>query len=680
MLQETVLFRNRVSIRSKILLPFIFIIIFLAITTLLLFVQLIPQAIERQLLEDYGKHSHLARQYLEGVQRRCGFYAQLIRDLNLSSGYYSQGLGAVAFQRTVSAFGQQDNVRVYWDARELGPEKQQLYGRLFADGASSAVTTSWFVWENDKKVVQASVASAIVVDHRPVVVEIELIPAFLMEFKHRYDVDVAYMAYDPENGDTQPKLFLGTSAIAENPSMKALLKKELTQIWNKSDPYFVGNLPLRPSAYKVIFEPISSRPQLYSATLVPLDRIRASIRHILFGTISILVLISFGIFLVYSVIIRKITSSIDILASVAEKVSRGDLDQHIFVSTQDEIGDLSSVFNQMISNLKESSSKLLREKNQSEAIISNIPEGIIVTDRQNQMILANQRAEEILEDTKNHDLLNVLKETIWDSEKPVTREIRLSNTVYFLTSIMVTIGAIHVLRDVTHEKELEALRDSFLRTVSHELRTPLTSIIGFIDLILGGQVTDDQRKYLKIALDESMNLKTLIDDLLDLSRIEAGKMDMVYSTLNIKGFLDQLVSLLLPLARGKQLELVSDVHDASVEVKVDAAKLRRIMVNLITNAIKFTEKGRVTLSCTVDSRNVTFQIADTGIGLMPHEKEVIFERFRQVDYSATRQYEGIGLGLSIVKELVEMHGGKIWVESDYGKGAVFYFTVPQKNL
>jgi signal transduction histidine kinase len=226
---------------------------------------------------------------------------------------------------------------------------------------------------------------------------------------------------------------------------------------------------------------------------------------------------------------------------------------------------------------------------------------------------------------------------------------------------------------------LEALRDSFLRTVSHELRTPLTSIMGFIDLVLGGgKVEEEQKKYLKIALDEAVNLKVLIDDLLDLSRMEAGRMELVYSTVNVKGLFDNLVSLLSPLARGKNLELVSVVTDEKLETTLDAAKIRRILVNLITNAIKFTEKGTISLRCRLQKKEkeMEFAVSDTGIGLMDDEKEFIFERFRQVDDSSTRKYEGIGLGLSIVKQLVEMHKGRIWVESQYGKGSTFYFAIP----
>ena len=112
-------------------------------------------------------------------------------------------------------------------------------------------------------------------------------------------------------------------------------------------------------------------------------------------------------------------------------------------------------------------------------------------------------------------------------------------------------------------------------------------------------------------------------------------------------------------------------------IHADAAKLRRIFVNLITNAIKFTEEGEITLSCKESKDKMTFVVKDTGIGLMDHEKDVIFERFRQVDYSSTRKYEGIGLGLSIVKQLVELHSGEIWVKSEYGKGSHFYFTIPK---
>ncbi len=244
------------------------------------------------------------------------------------------------------------------------------------------------------------------------------------------------------------------------------------------------------------------------------------------------------------------------------------------------------------------------------------------------------------------------------------------------------IGIITIIRDVTQEKELGELRDGFLRTVTHELRTPLTSIIGFLELIKGSTqqaLSDQTRKWIQIALHEAANLKELIDDLLDLSQIRAGRMRIQHEYLNVVELFSSLVQTFQPLAQRRQLDLIAGAVDPSLEISADGSKLRRILVNLISNALKFTQVGYIRLDCVDDAHEIIFSVTDTGIGLREDETEVIFEKFRQIDYSSTRKYEGIGLGLSIVKQLVEMHGGRVWVVSVFGKGSTFYFSLPKTS-
>lgn len=418
-------------------------------------------------------------------------------------------------------------------------------------------------------------------------------------------------------------------------------------------------------------------------------------RPFIVGSIAILVFVNVLIFCIYSVIIRKITNSIEILSSVANEVSKGDLDQQIDIHATDEIGELAFVFNHMIKNLKESSSNLILEKKRSEAIISSIPEGLIVTDMENRLILANHMAETLLQYSMEyitHDsIIQTLIQSDHDERKSITREMSIPTQdgkarFYLVSSSLVSnerkehMGVITILRDVTHERELEELREGFLRTVTHELRTPLTSIIGFIELIYQSEDThlsDQKKQFLKIALTEASSLKNMIDDLLDLSKMRAGKIKTVPASIVVKDVMESVASTFLPLAKGKSLEIIVQPIDPTLEVKADALKLRRVLINLVSNALKFTQEGYITLSCVRDdAQGVVFAVSDTGIGLLEEEREVIFEKFRQIDYSTTRKYEGIGLGLYIVKQLVEMHGGQVWVESDYGKGSTFLFSIP----
>ncbi len=428
-------------------------------------------------------------------------------------------------------------------------------------------------------------------------------------------------------------------------------------------------------------------------------------KKILLVAIVVSVMINIGIFVFYSSIIRRFTQKLDYLTQIALKVAKGDLTQKIVINSDDEVGQLSRVFDYMIQSIDESSKRLILEKNRSEAIISCIPEGIIVTDVENHLILANRQAEDLfkfssekaqgkllLEHLNNEDLIAHFKEELQWQSKQLQREVHLpdfdgKDRIYALISSPVVpqkegekIGIITIIRDITQEKELEELRDGFLRTVTHELRTPLTSIIGFMELIKGSatqSLSDQKREWIQIALQEAANLKDLIDDLLDLSQIRAGRMRIQYETITVVEILSHLVQTFQPLAKRKQLDLLAGAVDPALQISADGSKLRRVLVNLISNALKFTQVGYIRLDCVDDGTEIVFSVTDTGIGLREDETEVIFEKFRQIDYSSTRKYEGIGLGLSIVKQLVEMHGGRVWVTSVFGKGSTFYFSIPK---
>ncbi|MFA5879424.1 MAG: ATP-binding protein [Candidatus Margulisiibacteriota bacterium] len=360
----------------------------------------------------------------------------------------------------------------------------------------------------------------------------------------------------------------------------------------------------------------------------------------------------------------------------------------------------------MILSLKESRENLITEKERSEAIIANIPEGIIVTDKENRLILANQKAEQmfnftlseskekfILECINNPELLETIKDQVSNPSKVFAKEIIMENDknkpLYFILTFSLAqnqdnefIGVITVLRDITHDKELEELRDSFLRTVSHELRTPLTSIIGFIDLILqgiAGSINKEQNNYLTITLKQALYLKDLINNLLDLSKIEAGKIRMLFAEIDVAWLIKDVVKSLEPVITERKEKIQVIIKPVSAIVMADIEKLRRILINLITNAIKFTDEGSIMISVEETEDEVIFSVKDTGIGLNEDECKNIFDKFFQVDSSSTRSYEGLGLGLPIAKELVELHNGKIWVESAYMRGSNFKFSIPKKN-
>jgi signal transduction histidine kinase len=242
------------------------------------------------------------------------------------------------------------------------------------------------------------------------------------------------------------------------------------------------------------------------------------------------------------------------------------------------------------------------------------------------------------------------------------------------------------------------MKSQFLATMSHELRTPLNAIMGYTEMILAGvygPVSDKQRDRLDRVYINAQHLLLLINDVLDLAKIESGRLALHLETINILPLVQTVITNIAPQAEAKKLTLTSRLPENPPPVQADTVRLRQILINLMSNAVKFTREGSVTLN--VDLWDVAmhkrpptlpedidlhmgqwlvFSVSDTGIGIAPENFKLIFDAFRQVDGSAVREFQGTGLGLAITRELVEMHGGKLWVVSSINKGSTFTFVLP----
>jgi len=327
-------------------------------------------------------------------------------------------------------------------------------------------------------------------------------------------------------------------------------------------------------------------------------------------------------------------------------------------------------------------------KNDKAAMQANKP-----TINEEEVTYADDGHKEILETIKtplydsNNQLLGVLgiARDITEHKRNL-RKLKVRNEEYLalneeLQESLESIQKINKELIMAKEKAVESdnLKTAFLANMSHEIRTPLNGILGFIELLKRDkQITERQEKYIKVIDKSGNRMLNIINDLIDISKIETKQTELYYKETSVNKIIDEMYIFFKPEAEAKGLKLTfkKGVKSEKDIIHVDKTKLNQILSNLLDNAIKYTKKGQIAFGYTEKGNFLEFYVADTGVGISKQMQEAIFERFRQEDSTIRRGYEGMGLGLSISKAYVEMHGGKIWVESKPGEGSTFYFTLP----
>ena len=254
----------------------------------------------------------------------------------------------------------------------------------------------------------------------------------------------------------------------------------------------------------------------------------------------------------------------------------------------------------------------------------------------------------------------------------------------FATQSALAIQNARLFREIADKsRQLEAAsrhKSEFLANMSHELRTPLNAILGFSEVLaerMFGEVNEKQAEYLQDILSSGRHLLSLINDILDLSKVEAGRLELELGRFHLPNALDNALTLVRERAIRHGITLTQTVDAAVGDIVADERKVKQILLNLLSNAVKFTpEGGRVGLTATAVDGVMTIAVSDTGVGIAPDDQAAIFEEFRQVGREDARKQEGTGLGLTLAKKFVELHGGRIWVQSQAGQGSTFSFTLP----
>lgn len=334
-----------------------------------------------------------------------------------------------------------------------------------------------------------------------------------------------------------------------------------------------------------------------------------------------------------------------------------------------------------------------------ETVLSSMFEGVLVVDKKGEILLMNPSLKKIflidsppegkrpLEIIRNSTIQDIVDRTLKGEQKLVSDEISLvvpEEKVLKINSAAmvrdnVIEGAILVFHDITELRRLEKIRQDFVANVSHELRTPLTSIKGYAETLLDGamQDKDNAKDFMEIIYRDSDRLAKLIDDLLDLSKIEYGKLKMVFLPIDILEVIKRTIKVLEAQAKRKSICISLNITGGLPKILADETRISQVVLNLLDNAIKYTpDGGKILISASTKDRFVQMDISDTGIGIPENDLPRIFERFYRVDKARSRELGGTGLGLSIVKHIVQAHNGHVWIQSTLGQGSTFSFSIP----
>lgn len=421
-----------------------------------------------------------------------------------------------------------------------------------------------------------------------------------------------------------------------------------------------------------------------SAFLKEINMLLSDLRTQILQIAFLVTIISLMVALLIS---RGISKPIRKLVQAARSLSRGDFSSRITVTNQEELSELADSFNEMAVRMRDLFVDLSRQNEELATIISSIEEVLVVLTKDGTIKLSNNSFKRMIADNAPEgkffwgvlrspgfdDLINRAKQ----ERRHVVGEVEINERSYLCSATFLSSKdeIVTVCHDITDLKNLEKIKKDFVANISHELRTPLTAIKGFVETLEEEEQIENVR-YLEIIKRHTERLMNIVGDLLLLSELEEKGSEIQFEEVSLKGLVENLLRIFEPKVKEKGLTLTLDAGEAGLVIEADPFKLEQMFINLLDNAVKYTDSGEIKVTLKRRNGNVEASVEDTGIGISADHLKRIFERFYVVDKSRSKRLGGTGLGLSIVKHIILIHGGSIGVESTIGKGTKFIVTLP----
>ncbi len=425
------------------------------------------------------------------------------------------------------------------------------------------------------------------------------------------------------------------------------------------------------------------------------DTIQTTTRYILLAAgVAIILTTIFAFFLS-----TRINAPLRKMKEAALAVARGKFDTKVPILTQDEIGELAIAFNQMAKQLKYNITALSEEKEHLSSILSSMADGVITFSKDGTILEVNPPADRFLQSVyfekgfsreESNSVPQVLMNLFDESElqgKEQVGEITLQGRDWGLivsslySNDGAVRGAVAIIRDMTVERRMDKLRTDFIANVSHELRTPISMLQGYSEALVDDIGNEEDKKEMsQIIYDESLRMGRLVNDLLDIAKLESGNMDLTYEHIELAPYLKRITGKFQGIAREKDITVSVVLEDETISWDFDPDRLEQVLTNLIDNAIRHTPPGGIIEigQRTSDRRGLIIYVKDSGSGIPEEDLPFLFERFYKADKARTRGASGTGLGLSIAKKIIGAHEGFISVQSKLDVGTMFSFVLPRK--